>query len=83
MDVTDLIPEVTGFIPFTGSGTRLDGKKKRTTSENEVARPKGEYVRGIPDFDYVIGTLKFIRLATATRRKSGILINSIQWGSEY
>lgn len=63
MDVSELLPEVTGFIPFTGSGSRLDGKKKRTVSENEVARPKGEYVRGIPDYDYVIGTLKFIRNA--------------------
>ena len=61
MDVSDLLPEVTGFVPFTGSGSRLDGKKKRTTSENEVVRPKGEYVRGIPDYDYEIGTLKFIR----------------------
>ena len=63
MDVSELIPEVTGFIPFSGSGSRLDGKKKRTASETEVVRPKGEYVRGIPDYDYVIGTLKFIRLS--------------------
>ena len=43
---------------------RLDGKKKRTTSDsgnavNGVA--KAEYVRGIPDYDYVIGTLTFMR----------------------
>lgn len=63
MDVSDLIPEPTGFIPFSGSGSRLDGKKKRTTSENEVTKPKGEYVRGIPDFDYEIGSLRFLRNA--------------------
>ena len=61
MDVSELIPEATGFVPFSGSGSRLDGKKKRTTSETEFTRPKGEYVREIPDYDYVYGTLRFIR----------------------
>ena len=64
MDMSHLMPEPTGFIPFAGSGNRLDGKKKRTTSDsgnavNGVA--KAEYVRGIPDYDYVIGTLTFMR----------------------
>jgi ubiquitin fusion degradation protein 1 len=67
MDVSELLPEVTGFVPFTGSGSRLDGKKKYTTSESEVARPKGEYVRGIPDYDYEIGTIKFIRYQKIVR----------------
>jgi len=40
---------------------RLDGKKKRTTSESEVPKLKQDYVRGIPDYDYEIGFLKFIR----------------------
>merc|ERR1712025_97108 len=61
MDVNDLIPEPTGFIPFAGEGVRLDGKKRRTTSETEVPKLKQEYVRGIPVYDYEIGLLKFIR----------------------
>ena len=39
----------------------LDGKKKRTTSESELPKLKQEYVRGIPDYDYEIGFIKFIR----------------------
>ena len=61
MDVQDLIPEPKGFVPFKGDGVRLDGKKKRTTSETEVPQLKKEYIRGIPDYDYEIGMLKFIR----------------------
>ena len=61
MDLTDLIPEPKGFVAFGGEGSRLDGKKKRTTSETEVPKIKQEYVRGIPDYDYEIGLLKFIR----------------------
>merc|ERR1712223_1304135 len=62
MDVSDLIPEPKGFIAFGGEGVRLDGKKKRKESEGEVpTKMKQEYVRGIPDYDYEIGFLKFIR----------------------
>ena len=59
---SDLIPEPKGFIAFGGEGVRLDGKKKRKESEGEVpTKMKQEYVRGIPDYDYEIGFLKFIR----------------------
>ena len=64
MDMSHLMPEPTGFVPFAGSGNRLDGKTKRTTSESGGATngpAKAEYVRGIPDYDYVIGTLTFMR----------------------
>ena len=64
MDMSHLMPEPTGFVPFAGSGNRLDGKTKRTTSESGSTAngpTKVEYVRGIPDYDYVIGTLTFIR----------------------
>lgn len=55
-----------GFVPFSGNSVRLDGRKKKTTSEsstttNETLKPAQEYVRGIPDRDYQIGTLRFIR----------------------
>lgn len=64
MDMSHLMPEPTGFVPFAGSGNRLDGKTKRTTSESGSTTngpAKLEYVRGIPDYDYVIGTLTFMR----------------------
>jgi len=61
MDVSDMLPEPKGIVPFKGEGVRLDGKKKRTTSESEVPKMKQEYVRGIPDYDYEIGFIKFIR----------------------
>jgi len=59
MDVSELLPEQEGFVPFVGSGNRLDGKQWRISETTE--RPKQEYVRGIPDFDYQVGTLTFIR----------------------
>ena len=73
MDMSHLMPEPTGFIPFAGSGNRLDGKKKRTTSDsgnavNGIA--KAEYVRGIPDYDYVIGTLTFMRNSRPPKQDS-------------
>ena len=41
MDVASLMPEPTGFVAFSGSGVRLDGRKKKTVSENEPAeKPK-------------------------------------------
>ena len=64
MDMSHLMPEPTGFVPFAGSGNRLDGKTKRTSSESGSITngpAKAEYVRGIPDYDYEIGTLIFMR----------------------
>ena len=66
MDVTHLLPKT--FSAFSGEGVRLDGKKKKTgLSESEggsaveVTPVKVNYVRGIPDYDYEMGTLSFIR----------------------
>ena len=61
MDMSELMPEPSGFIPFKGSGNRLDGKKKRTSSKSEAPKVRAEYVRGIPDYDFEIRVLKFIR----------------------
>jgi len=47
-------------IPFQGIGNRLDGKQKNL----EVEKKKGSRQagrRGIPDYNYTIGTLRFIR----------------------
>jgi len=59
MDVSQMLPEQQGFVPFVGSGNRLDGKQWRISEK--IERPKQEYVRGIPDYDYEVGTLTFIR----------------------
>ena len=33
LDISQMLPEKSGFIAFAGSGNRLDGKKRRTNSE--------------------------------------------------
>ncbi|KAL0266957.1 UNVERIFIED_CONTAM: hypothetical protein PYX00_009359 [Menopon gallinae] len=61
VDMDELIPESGGFVAFKGTGNRLDGKKrKETVSEDKVVQ-KPKYQRGIPDFNYKVGTLKFMR----------------------
>ncbi|CAK1590174.1 unnamed protein product [Parnassius mnemosyne] len=64
-DPAVMMPEPSGFIAFSGEGNRLDGKKKKLTSESESesqnSQARQSYVRGIPDYDFVIGTLRFIR----------------------
>jgi len=86
-----MLPDSTAFVPFSGSGTRLDGKKRRTIryckvkktffilfnfgtlfflSENEAVRPKCEYVRGIPDYDFDVNTIRFIRNSVGLKTSS-------------
>ncbi|GFX66517.1 ubiquitin recognition factor in ER-associated degradation protein 1 [Trichonephila clavipes] len=58
---TDIeLPPPDSFIAFRGKGNRLDGKTKGTelpVAALNVPPPR----RGIPDYDYEIGTLRFIR----------------------
>ncbi|KAK3084944.1 hypothetical protein FSP39_021815 [Pinctada imbricata] len=57
---TEMDTEEPGFRAFMGAGNRLDGKKKGTDStpvQTENTAPK----RGIPDYNYKKGTIKFIR----------------------
>ncbi|XP_057327089.1 ubiquitin recognition factor in ER-associated degradation protein 1 [Microplitis mediator] len=61
IDPADLMPESTEFFAFQGQGNRLDGKKRKDSGPSEVQVPKPVYVRGIPDYDYKIGTLNFLR----------------------
>jgi len=62
LDISQMLPEDTGFVAFAGSGNRLDGKKKRTNSETEIKnRQLAEYVRGIPDYNFQVGDIRFIR----------------------
>ena len=62
LDISQMLPETSGFIAFAGSGNRLDGKKKRTNSETEIQeRQLKEYTRGIPDYNFEVGNIRFIR----------------------
>merc|ERR1719461_944865 len=62
LDISQMLPEQSGFIAFAGSGNRLDGKKKRTNSETEIqSRQLKEYTRGIPDYNFQVGDIRFIR----------------------
>eukprot|EP00092_Neocalanus_flemingeri_P107391 GFUD01137836.1.p1 GENE.GFUD01137836.1~~GFUD01137836.1.p1 ORF type:complete len:305 (+),score=106.50 GFUD01137836.1:53-967(+) len=62
LDISQMLPEDTRFIAFAGSGNRLDGKKKRTSSETEILnRHIAEYTRGIPDHNFQVGNIRFIR----------------------
>ena len=40
---------------------RLDGKLKKSGEPDSPAKPTAVYQRGIPDYDYQIGTLRFLR----------------------
>ncbi|CAH2986191.1 unnamed protein product [Chilo suppressalis] len=75
-DPAAMMPEPSGFVAFSGEGNRLDGKKKKLTSESDsdqqAAQSRQNYVRGIPDYDYVIGTLRFIRNSRPTSAKEEI-----------
>ncbi|EDV22606.1 uncharacterized protein TRIADDRAFT_28674, partial [Trichoplax adhaerens] len=49
------------FKIFGGEGHRIDGKKKKSAATSAVSVPKELKNRGIPNYDYKIGNLKFIR----------------------
>jgi len=61
VDPADLMPEPTGFVAFKGSGHRLDGKKKKENPDDQLNQFKPVYQRGIPDYNYSIGTIQFLR----------------------
>lgn len=63
MNETLPIPEEVhsdSFIAFSGKGNRLDGKKKGSDTLSNLTN-KAALIRGIPDYGYELGTLKFIR----------------------
>ena len=68
-DLADLMPAQTGFVAFKGEGVRLDGKKRKDIPKQETLASKPTYVRGIPDYDYQIGTLRFLRNIKPTNNK--------------
>ncbi|XP_051510089.1 ubiquitin recognition factor in ER-associated degradation protein 1-like isoform X1 [Myxocyprinus asiaticus] len=57
-----------GFRAFTGSGNRLDGKKKGI-EPSPVPIDPSDIKRGIPNYEYKIGRITFIRNARQQPRK--------------
>ncbi|XP_072455906.1 ubiquitin recognition factor in ER-associated degradation protein 1 isoform X1 [Notamacropus eugenii] len=49
-----------GFRAFSGSGNRLDGKKKGIEPSPSPIKP-GDIKRGIPNYDFKLGKITFIR----------------------
>nr|BAN21074.1 ubiquitin fusion degradaton protein [Riptortus pedestris] len=56
---SELISEISGFVPFLGEGHRLDGKQRK--GETDGSNVKMPIARGIPDYEWKIGTLNFMR----------------------
>lgn len=64
LDVAAMMPPPQGTVPFSGTGHRIDGKKSMEEQESggeaSTSAPVG-YVRGIPDYNWEVGTITFIR----------------------
>lgn len=60
------VPEPSGFQSFQGTGNRLDGKQRNLEAPKSVTdNGQGSVrARGIPDYKYQIGSLRFLRRAT-------------------
>ncbi|XP_076254752.1 ubiquitin fusion-degradation 1-like isoform X2 [Rhynchophorus ferrugineus] len=71
IDPAELMPEPSGFIAFKGTGNRLDGKKRKDSASADTSVAKPVYIRGIPDYDYELGTIKFIRRAVKQKNNDG------------
>ncbi|KOC60542.1 Ubiquitin fusion degradation protein 1 like protein [Habropoda laboriosa] len=69
VDPVDLMPAPSGFVPFKGQGNRLNGKNRRDFATLEITASKPIYIRGIPDYDYKLGTLTFLRIAKPANNK--------------
>ncbi|KAL7062806.1 hypothetical protein AAHC03_01678 [Spirometra sp. Aus1] len=61
----NLIPtQSQGFQIFGGSGSRLDGRSCEPSTSGSTLAPTGSRItqRGIPNYDYKPGSLKFLRM---------------------
>ncbi|XP_054714580.1 ubiquitin recognition factor in ER-associated degradation protein 1-like [Uloborus diversus] len=67
---SELLPSNGSFIAFRGKGNRLDGKTKGIEASGKVLNTLPSR-RGIPDYDYEIGTLRFIRTTKAELINNG------------
>lgn len=59
-DIEDYLKKTATFTAFTGSGNRLDGKKKNTKAKALQVDWKS-VARGVPNYDWSFGTIGFIR----------------------
>lgn len=50
-DPASMMPEPSGFVAFRGEGNRLDGKKKKLTSESE-SEPQASNSRQVRRYDH-------------------------------
>ncbi|NXU60046.1 UFD1 protein, partial [Turnix velox] len=60
---------------FSGSGNRLDGKKKGVEPSPSPIKP-GDIRRGIPNYDFKIGRITFIRNSRPLVKK----VEEVNWG---
>ena len=58
---------VDSFQAFSGAGARLDGKAKGTEPSSQPRMSIGEMQRGIPNYNYKIGKLTFLRIPRNTQ----------------
>uniref|UniRef100_A0A1B6C8C2 Ubiquitin fusion degradation protein 1 homolog n=1 Tax=Clastoptera arizonana TaxID=38151 RepID=A0A1B6C8C2_9HEMI len=65
---------------FAGKGFRLNGKevKRKAEDEGEAGVKKKTYVRGVPDYEYVAGTLEFLRDSRPVRREEPVKFKAFQ-----
>lgn len=75
LDPASFMPEVQGFIAFAGQGVRLDGKIRKVIND-EPQMVKAVYQRGVPDLDYQIGNLRFIRAPKKDDEKDKEILES-------
>merc|ERR1712002_642038 len=72
-DVADFIRRNSGFNAFSGSGKRLDGRRRKDSTSTEpndeelVAAAAGQQQRGLPNYKWRLGELTFLR--DAARRE--------------
>lgn len=57
----ELIPESSGLVAFRGQSIKLNGDEKRDEAVPDSFYSKPVNVRGIPDYDFKLGSIKFFR----------------------
>ncbi|XP_062571621.1 sodium-dependent lysophosphatidylcholine symporter 1-A-like [Saccostrea cucullata] len=68
-EVDNMDIEDSSFKVFSGAGNRLDGKKKGT-EPSPIETTNAVQKRGIPDYGYKKGTIKFIRTQRQTNNEA-------------
>lgn len=57
------------FVAFSGEGNRLDGKN-RPMPVRQLGSNRSAPKKGIPDYEFQLGTLRFIRIAKAKEQQA-------------